>query len=122
MPGGCLLGGVGQGGAGGGQMRLGIPMGRDRTIEGGCQPAHRTPTVSASCVVRGTLSEAQIGTTVPGGRGTILTVRPLDRWTSTAQCVQRRVGGGAAISHLTVLRNQPALFGSVTSNPTAWRL
>ena len=29
--------------------------------------------------------------------------------------------GGEAISDLAVLRNQPALFGGVASNPTAWR-
>jgi hypothetical protein len=29
--------------------------------------------------------------------------------------------GGEAISDLAVLRNQPALFGPVASNPTAWR-
>ena len=29
--------------------------------------------------------------------------------------------GGATISDLAVLRNQPALFGSVASTPTAWR-
>lgn len=29
--------------------------------------------------------------------------------------------GGEAISDLAVLRNQPALFGEVASNPTAWR-
>ena len=30
-------------------------------------------------------------------------------------------GGGEAISDLAVLRDQPALFGEVASNPTAWR-
>lgn len=30
-------------------------------------------------------------------------------------------GGGETISELKVLRNQPALFGSVASTPTAWR-
>ena len=29
--------------------------------------------------------------------------------------------GGEAISDLAVLRNQPALFGEVASDPTAWR-
>jgi hypothetical protein len=30
--------------------------------------------------------------------------------------------GGQAIADLAVLRNQPALFGPVASDPTAWRL
>src|SRR3954471_17196339 len=31
-------------------------------------------------------------------------------------------GGGEAIADLAVLRNQAELFGSVASDPTAWRL
>jgi hypothetical protein len=31
-------------------------------------------------------------------------------------------GGGEAIADLAVLRNQPGLFGSVASDPTAWRV
>jgi hypothetical protein len=30
--------------------------------------------------------------------------------------------GGEAISDLAVLRQQPGLFGRVTSDPTAWRV
>jgi hypothetical protein len=30
--------------------------------------------------------------------------------------------GGAAISDLAVLRNEPGLFGQVASDPTAWRI
>lgn len=30
--------------------------------------------------------------------------------------------GGASISYLTVLRQQPELFGRVASTPTAWRV
>ena len=44
-----------------------------------------------------------------------------DRGRVLAQLAVMIADGGTALSHLAVLRNQPALFGQVASDATAWR-
>ena len=47
--------------------------------------------------------------------------RGLDRGRVLVDLATMLVDGGDTISDLAVLRNQPSIFGSVASNPTAWR-